>query len=266
VSAVREETRGAARLVVLCRPEKRNALSADAAAALAAAVERAASDASIRGIVIAAEGPVFAAGGDLSEFAALVDQGEAGAEAVLEMGRRMRGIERAPVPVVAAVGGDVFGGGCELLLLCDAVFVERAVKLVFRHAEMGLCPAWGASARLIERVGPLAATRLLAAAEPITGDEAAAMGLASEAVDAGGALDRALVFVERIARLDRAAVAAQKGLLHDVRAAMRADAELREATLFKSLWGGPAHRSAMQAFAQRARASAPPPPGRSDPR
>ena len=51
--------------------------------------------------------------------------------------------ERADVPVIAAVQGDVYGGGCELLLLCDLVIVESHAELAFRHAKMGLSPAWG---------------------------------------------------------------------------------------------------------------------------
>ena len=168
-SGLEIESHGAARVIFLSRAEKRNALSLELAAALAVEVERAAADEEVRGIVLAARGPVFAAGGDLSEFQQLLEK-KGGAEEVLAMGRRIREIERAPVPVLAAVTGHVFGGGCELLLLCDGAFVERGITLQFRHAEMGLAPAWGASVRLVERAGPLQATRLLATAEIIDAD------------------------------------------------------------------------------------------------
>ncbi len=247
-AAIEVEAVGAARVVRLARPDRRNALSRAGALALAQAIEEAAADESVRGIVLAARGPVFAAGGDLVEFASWLDK-KGAAEEVLAMGRRLREIERAPVPVAAAVEGDVFGGGCELLLLCDAVFVAPAAALQFRHAQMGLAPAWGASSRLPERVGPLHAARLLLTAERIDGREAARIGLATAAV--ADPLREAFDLIERAAKLDRDAVAAQKRSLFAARAAARDAADDREADIFRSLWGAPPHRAAMLAFAER---------------
>lgn len=264
-AAVIVEDHGAARVIVLCRPEKRNALSREVASTLAVLVERAAADESVRGIVLAARGPVFAAGGDLAEFQQLLEK-KGGAEEVLTMGRRMREIERAPVPVIAAVTGHVYGGGCELLLLCDGAFMERGATLQFRHAEMGLAPAWGASVRLVERVGPLQAMRLLGTAEIVDADEAAALGLATRAVEPGEALSACLQFIERAARLGRDAVAAQKRAIMSARRDERERAEEREAEVFRSMWGAPAHRAAMAAFVARsATRSVEPPPGSEDP-
>lgn len=257
--------RGPARLIVLARPEKRNALSREVASALAVEIERAAADESVRGIVLAARGPVFAAGGDLSEFQQLLDK-KGGAEEVLAMGRRLREIERAPVPVVAAVAGHVFGGGCELLLLCDGAYAERGVTLCFRHAEMGLAPAWGASVRLVDRVGQLHATRLLTTADPVGAEEAATLGLVTAAVDVGQAEAACVAYVERVARLGRDAVAAQKRAIMSAKRDVRERADEREAEVFRSMWGAPAHRSAMESFAARAKGRASgPPPAREDP-
>jgi enoyl-CoA hydratase/carnithine racemase len=263
--SIEVEDHGPARVIILCRPEKRNALSREVATTLAIEVERAAADESVRGIVLAAKGPVFAAGGDLAEFQQLLDK-KGGAEEVLAMGRRMREIERAPVPVIAAVTGHVFGGGCELLLLCDGAFVERGTTLQFRHAEMGLAPAWGASVRLVERVGPLQAMRLLGTAEIVDADEAASLGLATKAVEPGEALAASLQFVARAARLGRDAVAAQKRAIMSARRDERERAEEREAEVFRSMWGAPAHRAAMEAFAARGqRRSGGQPPGSTEP-
>ncbi len=56
-------------------------------------------------------------------LAALVDDAR-GAEAILALGAELAAIEQSPLPVIAAVSGDVFGGGCEIVLLCDLVIVE----------------------------------------------------------------------------------------------------------------------------------------------
>jgi hypothetical protein len=139
---VRVDQRGHARLVTVSRPEKKNALDLRTADALREAIDDAAGDDEVRGIVLMGEGNVFLSGGDLGEIARALEEAD-GAERVLEMGRLLGAIERAPVPVVAAVTGDVYGGGCELVLLCDFVIVEASAGFSFRHARMGLSPAWG---------------------------------------------------------------------------------------------------------------------------
>lgn len=245
---------GAVVVLVLSREEKRNALSSELVRRLADEVERAGADPSVRGIVLTATGDVFASGGDLDEFAGMMEAKDA-AERVLEMGERLRILERVDVPVVAAVAGDVFGGGCELLLLCDVIVAEPQARFGFRHAAMGLSPAWGGGSRLVERVGRGMAARLLYAAEAIDAEHAARIGFVTELAPRGGALARATEYVERVAKNDRAAVAAHKRLLGELHRAMRGDAEAREAEAFRELWAGPSHRAAMERFAERRRPS-----------
>jgi enoyl-CoA hydratase len=175
------------------------------------------------------------------------------AERVLEMGEELRVLERVDVPVVAAVAGDVFGGGCELLLLCDLVVAEPQARFGFRHAAMGLSPAWGGGSRLVARVGRSVAARLLYAAETIDAERAAQIGFVTELAPRGGALEAATRYVERVAKNDRAAVAAHKRLMGELGRATRGDAEAREAETFRGLWAGPSHRAAMDRFAARRR-------------
>ena len=241
---VRSDQRGHARLLTVARPEKKNALDLATVEALAKAIDEASRDDSVRGVVLLGEGDVFLSGGDLGEIARALEETD-GAERVLSMGRLLGAIERASVPVVAAVTGDVFGGGCELVLLCDFVIVEASAGFSFRHARMGLSPAWGGAVRLLERVGPQQAARLLFTADRIPATEAVNLGLAGTAVPDGSAAAHALDFVERVARAERAVVAEQKLLLSRLRTEARGDAATLEAATFRALWGQPAHRAAM---------------------
>lgn len=246
---LREETRGPVRVVTLARPDKRNAISSEVAVGLAEAIDRASAAPEVRGVVLAAEGKVFAAGGDLTEFETILDAPD-GAERVIAMGARLlEAIEGAPIPVVAAVSGHVYGGGCELLLMMDAVVVEEHVEIAFRHARMGLSPAWGGSARLVQRVGPLVATHLLTTARTVGAREALDIGLCNAACPKGKAMAEAEAIVLASASLERDAVAAQKRALRGVKEATFGDAAAREAAVFKSMWGGPLHRAAMSRFA-----------------
>lgn len=247
---IEETTSGGARVVTLARPEKRNALSSELARALADAVRRAGHDPSVRAVVLASRGPVFAAGGDLDELAAIATH-KSGAEQVLAIGDELEAILACPVPVVAAVTGDVYGGGCELLLQCDLSVMERGTKLSFRHARMGLSPAWGGTARLVERVGPTLAARLLFTAEVVSADAAREAGLVTEVVDEGCALARALAIATEIEKADRDVIAAHKALLRGALGAARASAKELEAETFRRLWGERAHQRAMSGRAKK---------------
>jgi len=231
-------------LLTVSRPEKKNALDRDTALRLAHAIDEASADQAMRGVVLLGEGDVFLSGGDLGEIARALEA-PSGAAQVLEMGEVLAAFERAEIPVVAAVTGDVFGGGCELLLLCDHVIAEERAGFSFRHARMGLSPAWGGAARLLERVGPLGAARLLFSAERVGARDAAAMGLVGAYVPDGTARAHALAFLNEVSRADRAVIAEQKRLLLALRAEARGNAAAIETAAFRKLWGQPAHRTAM---------------------
>lgn len=249
--SLRVESVGDAVVLTLDRPATHNAIDHGTARAMAEAIGLASRDPHVRGIVVTGAGDrTFMAGGDLNMIAGLV-QSEQSGDAVVDLGRELAACERAPVPVVAAVQGDVFGGGCEFLLLCDLVIMESHAGLAFRHAKMGLSPAWGGLTRLVERVGPLEAARLLFTAEKIDAAEALRVGLVNEVVPKGASRGRALSLVARIADNPRTTVAALKRALFDVREARRGAAVEREQEVFSERWGGADHRDAMDAYLKR---------------
>lgn len=244
------ETAGDAVVLTINRPETNNAIDRATARAIGEAVSAASADEKVRGVVLTAAGDrVFSAGGDLHEIVAALDDGAAAD--VADMFLSLSAIEACAVPVIAAVQGDVFGGAAELLLLCDLVIIEEHVHIAFRHARMGLSPAWGGMTRLVERVGPLEASRVLFTAEKVTAADAARIGLVSEVVPRGFVRERALARVSHIADNPRGTVAALKRALHDVRASMRASALDGERAAFAERWGGPDHVGAMRAFRER---------------
>lgn len=247
---VQIETVGEAVVITVNRPATRNAIDGATAQGIAAAIARASADPAIRGVILAAAGPTYLSGGDLNLLAALVDDAR-GAQAILALGAELAAIEASPLPVIAAVSGDVFGGGCEIVLLCDLVIVEEHAAFAFRHAKMGLSPAWGGMTRLVERVGPIEAARLLYTAEKVDAVEALRLGLANEVVARGAARTRALARIARIAENPRGSVAALKRTLTEVRQARRGSAIELEREAFSARWGGDDHRAAIRAFETR---------------
>lgn len=244
------EHAGDALVLTIHRPGTNNAIDGATARAIGEAVTAASADERVRGVILTAAGDrVFSSGGDLHEILEALDA-DTPAD-VTDIFTSLSAIEACAVPVIAAVQGDVFGGAAELLLLCDFVIIEEHVHIAFRHARMGLSPAWGGMTRLLERVGPLEASRMLLTAEKVTASDAARAGLVSEVVPRGFVRERALARVSHIADNPRDTVAALKRALRDVRSAMRSSAYERERAAFEERWGGPDHVAAMKAFRER---------------
>ena len=255
--SLRVESIGDAVVLTIDRPETKNAIDKDLARRVREAIRLAEGDPGVRGIVLTgAGGATFVSGGDLNEISRTVRE-HGGPEMVLGMYDDLAALEASDLPVIAAVQGDIYGGGCELMLLCDLVIIEEHASIAFRHAKMGLSPAWGGLTRLVERVGPLEASRLLFTAEKVTAAEALRLGLVSEVVPTGAARERALARVGRIADNARTVVAAHKRALREVRQALRGDAIERERAVFAEMWGGPAHQAALEAFFKGRAARAP---------
>ncbi len=246
--SLRVDRVGPAVVLTVDRLATHNSIDLETAAAIGEAVRAAGEDRTARGVVLTGAGDrTFLSGGDLRMLARALDEG-ASPELVLGMFEPLSACERGELPVIAAVQGDAFGGGCELLLLCDLVVVESHARLSFRHAKMGLVPAWGGLTRLVERAGPGTAARLLYTADPIDAAEAARVGLADEVVPKGWAKARAIELVDRIAESPRGTVGALKKALYAVREERRGASRDREREAFEERWGGPDHRAAIGAF------------------
>jgi len=208
---IRAETRGRLRLLVLARPEKRNAIDTTLAEDLIAALRAAAENADIAAVVLAAEGPGFCAGADLAEMRALAADPSARAaraalsEAILlEPGRTAK-------PVVAAVQGAALGAGAALALCCDQMLMAEGASLGFPEAKHGMLPALMAPV-LLRHLAPRQVFSLLASGRALPAAEAVTLGLCPEPVPAEALLERAAALAESLATLPPPAMLALKQL------------------------------------------------------
>jgi enoyl-CoA hydratase/carnithine racemase len=199
-------------LLTLNRPAARNSLSLEMLAALRAALDAIAADATTRCVVLAAEGPVFCAGHDLKELTAHradADAGRAFFERTLDAcAGVMRGIAELPQPVIAAVEGVATAAGAQLAATCDLVIAAASAKFCTPGVDIGLfCTTPGvALARAMSRKH---AMEMLLLGEMIPAAEAHRMGLVNRVVPAGQALPGALALAQQVA--GRSAVALRMG-------------------------------------------------------
>ncbi|MCY1262346.1 2,3-dehydroadipyl-CoA hydratase [compost metagenome] len=197
---------GAVAILLLAREEKRNALDLSMRAAIAAAMTKLELDESVAVIVISGGDTVFAAGADLN---LLVDKG-AQEVADLDLGQYWAPVVRCSKPVIAAVSGFALGAGCELAMMCDLIVADRSARFGQPEIRVGIMPGAGGSQRLLRAVGRPVASLLLMTGETLDAERAAQLGLVSELVAQGPALDRALALAQGIAGMPAKALRAIK--------------------------------------------------------
>jgi enoyl-CoA hydratase/carnithine racemase len=183
--------------------------------ALSTAVESALDDAlataevrNARAVVITGGERAFSAGADVGEMRDLDPA------AILDYYRATGGVYEhvaaLPVPTIAAIAGWCLGGGLELALACDFRVAEEGATLGLPEVGIGILPSSGGTHRLVRLVGAARAKELVLLRDRVTAAEAAALGVVTEVVADGRALERALEMARRLADLPPLAVAVAK--------------------------------------------------------
>jgi enoyl-CoA hydratase len=182
--------------LMLNRLSKRNALSNELIAELAAAFRAAAEDNNVRCVVICGSQGFFSAGADIKEMQ------QRGFEAIDNRARRnaWKDISDFAKPLIAAVDGICYGGGHELALLADIVIADEGATFGQPEINIGILPGDGATQRLTRVAGKSLAMLMILTGEPIDAAAALRSGLVAEVVEKGKALSRALAIAEMIAK------------------------------------------------------------------
>jgi enoyl-CoA hydratase/carnithine racemase len=161
------------------RPDKKNAITLEMYAALGAALEAAAGDATVRAVVIAGARDCFTSGNDLGDFMRAA-QGGGDIHAPLTFLRTIATFEK---PIVAAVAGVAIGIGTTLLLHCDVVYAAPNARFKVPFVDLGLVPEAASSVLLPALVGARRAAQLLLLGEQIDAPTALDWGLINGVAD-----------------------------------------------------------------------------------
>lgn len=184
-------------VITLNRPDKLNALNIELLQEVKVAVESVQDDTDVRGIIITGSGTkAFAAGADISEFAAF--NVEEGTKMSADGHEVMNTIEQSAKPVIAAVNGFSLGGGCELAMACHFRIASETAKFGQPEVNLGLPPGYGGTQRLAQIVGKGLALEMLLTAKTIDAAEAYRIGLANSVVAPDALMETALKAVSRL--------------------------------------------------------------------
>jgi enoyl-CoA hydratase/carnithine racemase len=165
--------------LTLNRPAKRNCLSHAALRELEAALAAIAGDSSVRIVVLAAEGPVFCAGHDLSEMTGRLECEYA--ELFSTCSRMMLSLRRLPQPVVARVQGPALAAGCQLVAACDLAVASERATFSTPGVKIGLfCTT--PMVPLVRAIPAKPAMEMLLTGEPISAHRALELGLINRVV------------------------------------------------------------------------------------
>ena len=232
-------------LIALNRPKNLNALSRDLLREMAATLNEAEFDDSVRCVVITGNERSFSAGADIKEM----PKSDIPKFAESERLRSWKTIEKFPKPLVAAVNGYALGGGCELTLLCDIVIAGENARFGTPEIKIGIFPGDGGTQRLPRSIGKARTMMMVLTGETIDARTAKDWGLAVEVVVPEQTVERAIDVAATIAENSSLALRMAKA---DV--LMAFEKPLDESLSLERkmlLWQSHDHQEGIAAFAEK---------------
>ncbi|HWG90186.1 MAG TPA: enoyl-CoA hydratase-related protein [Candidatus Thermoplasmatota archaeon] len=231
--------------LTLNRPDKRNALNAEARKDLMACLNAMRDDGAVRVVVVTGGGKAFAAGADIDEMAArsLWEQRQ-----FITPPHIYDAVSKYPKPVIAAINGFALGAGCELAMACDYRLAAAGAKLGQPEINLGIIPGGGGTQRLPRLVGTGRAARLLFTGELIDAETAERWGLVDEVVAPEGLLGRAEELARKMAEKSPLALKLAKEALRAAEELPLRESLAREIDLFSMAFASEDKREGIAAF------------------
>ena len=247
---LRVENRGAVTVLAVHRPDVLNALNRDTLGEIEQATGRFLEDPSSGAMIVTGAGEKsFISGADINELAVLDPRG---AEDISRFGQRVVDqLEQSPKPVIAAINGFAFGGGCELALACHVRLASENAVMGVPEVSLGIIPGYGGTQRLPRLIGMGRALELILTGRRVKADEALALGLVQRVVPREQLLDEAVKLAEAMLKTGPLAVAAALEAVRRGLEAPMADALRLESALFGILASSQDMHEGLQAFLEK---------------
>ena len=195
------ERRGAVALITLNRPDKLNALSYAVNDRLMACLDEIEGQDALRAVILTGAGErAFSAGADIAEFRhSMRTSADVAVRDFLRRGQAMTArLEAFRKPVIAAVNGIAFGGGCEITEAVHLAVASERATFAKPEIRIGIPPTFGGTQRLPRLAGRKRALELLLTGETFGPDRALELGLVNKVVPHGDLMDEAFALAHRI--------------------------------------------------------------------
>jgi enoyl-CoA hydratase/carnithine racemase len=164
-------------------------------------------------VIITGQGDrAFCAGGDLKERNGMSDESWQAQHVIFE--RMVRAIMGCPIPVLAAVNGAAYAGGCEIAAASDFIYAARGARFALTEVTLGIMPGSGGTQNLARAVGERRAKELILSGLPFTAEQAEAWGLVNRVVEPAELLEATIAIARRIAGNGPTAVRQAKQAIH----------------------------------------------------
>jgi len=201
-------------LITLNRPDSANALNTQMANDLIEVFEGLALDPNnTRAVVVTGSGArAFCAGGDLKERNSMSDHLWTKQHLVYE--RMVRAVLGCSIPVIGAINGAAYGGGCELACALDFVYASEKAKFAQTETRIGIIPGAGGTQTLARAVGERRAKELILSGQPFSASKAKEWGLVNDVFPANDVLKKTLEVAHMIASNAPIAVRQAKQAIH----------------------------------------------------
>ena len=241
-------------VITMNRPQALNAFNTEQLDRLGAALRMIAQDRAVRVVILTGAGErAFAAGADIKE---MVDFTPAEGLAFGRKGQAVtRAVELLPQPVIAAVNGYTFGGGCELAIACDIRIASENARFAQPEVGLGIPPGWGGTQRLPRLIGPGLAAEMIFTGRHVHAEEALRIGLVNAVHSLDQLMPAAREMATQIATNSPGAVRASKRLISLTFHGEPEAGLAAEVTAFAAAFAAPDRHEGMRAFIEKRPAS-----------
>ena len=208
-----DEARPGVWLLTLNRPDSRNAFNTVMGRELRELfVPLRFTPGDLRCIVVTGAGSAFCAGADLKERRGMSDDDWRAQHAIFR--EAFHAITECAVPIIGAVNGAAFGGGCELALTCDFSYASTEARFALTEVTLGLMPGVGGTQQMPRAVGPRRAKEIILTGAPFTAQQAYEWGMVNALHAPAALVPAALETAARIAANAPIAVRQAKKAVH----------------------------------------------------
>ncbi len=235
------------------RPESNNSIDYEVMEMLENLLDEIEKKDHIRVLILSGSGHrFFASGGNIKAFAKLKSKDE-GRHMAERMAAILHRLETGRFWTMACINGEVYGGGCELLLAFDFAIASKTATFAFTQASFGVPPGWGGITRLVERVGRSRALEWLGSNQIISSEDAVNTGLINKLSITSELRRNTWEWALELSRIEPDLIEELKaGTLYSVDSSRKKSFE-RELDRFAHFWASPQHHKRVADFLKRSR-------------